>query len=433
MLSATSATSTSTTRRTRELTARVERRGDDAVQAAPAPRAANQIAAPGDQGEGEQHECADERRPPLRKTEMASSGPNSPTAPSAITATPNGVRSSPESRSTGMIVPSAVDVRAMPTNAAAEGWGANSTAIPNPAASEMIHPIAARRAADRGWLGSRSRCRRGRRASRARTPRGTTRNRRARSSPAAPARAAGRARSRRRRAGSRSSRKGHAREGRHDGDRRDEHQRSDRHIHLAPPVSSPCARALAAMLAERRSLRTDDGCRGRAFRPRNIAAVSSWDARPAGENHRGTQCQPGHRPSRAGALSDRLHEGLSAHDGRCRVHPRHQRQYPRRGSGGSRLAVVDEVEAGTVAAADVERAVGAESEVACGMAWVLLAPIRDQRRRGRRGVPAGRERASRPVTTQPSPVAPGGSGQGSPDTPAVPHTRRVAPGHRVRV
>ena len=57
---------------------------------------------------------------------------------------PNGVLRSPESRSTGMIVPSAVDVRAMAMKAAADGWGAKVTAMPNAAASEMIQPIAAR-------------------------------------------------------------------------------------------------------------------------------------------------------------------------------------------------------------------------------------------------------------------------------------------------
>ena len=58
--------------------------------------------------------------------------------------------------------------------------------------------------------------------------------------------------------------------------------------------------------------------RASTFRPRNIPAVSSWNARPAGENHRGTQCQPGHRPRRAGACPDRLPEDVPAHDGRRR-------------------------------------------------------------------------------------------------------------------
>ncbi len=42
------------------------------------------------------------------------SGPNSPTAPIAPIARPNGVRSSPASRRIGRIVPSAVEHSAMP-------------------------------------------------------------------------------------------------------------------------------------------------------------------------------------------------------------------------------------------------------------------------------------------------------------------------------
>ena len=65
-------------------------------------------------GEGEQHRGRHAGFRPDRNTEMAISGPNSPAAPIPMTAVPNGVRSSPASRRTGMIVPSAVLVSAIP-------------------------------------------------------------------------------------------------------------------------------------------------------------------------------------------------------------------------------------------------------------------------------------------------------------------------------
>ena len=52
---------------------------------------------------------------PDRKIEIASSGPNSPIAPAALTAIPNGVRSRPASISTGSRVPSEVLLSAIPT------------------------------------------------------------------------------------------------------------------------------------------------------------------------------------------------------------------------------------------------------------------------------------------------------------------------------
>ena len=110
----------------------------------PKPRAASQIANPATIAKTMSTMAATSADRPLRKSEMASSGPNSPTAPRAITPMPNGVPRSPESRSTGMIVPSAVDVRAMPMKAAAAGSGAKMIAIPTPATSDITHPIAAR-------------------------------------------------------------------------------------------------------------------------------------------------------------------------------------------------------------------------------------------------------------------------------------------------
>ena len=83
-------------------------------------------------------------RRPLRNSEMASSGPNSPTAPTAVTARPNCVGSSPSSRSTGMSVPSAVDDRATPTYMAAMA-GPTTKPISTPAMIEMSQPTPARR------------------------------------------------------------------------------------------------------------------------------------------------------------------------------------------------------------------------------------------------------------------------------------------------
>ena len=66
------------------------------------------------------------------------------------------------------------------------------------------------------------------------------------------------------------------------------------------------------------------------------------------------------------------------------------------------LAVVGEVEARAVARADVERAVGAEGELADRVARVLLAPVLDQHLSPS---PFASQRArGGPLTTQPSPV-----------------------------
>jgi hypothetical protein len=78
---------------------------------------------------------------PDRKSEIAISGPNSPTAPIAITAVPNVVRSSPASRSTGMIVPSAVLVSATPTNTPAAKPSASRVPTPTATASASSQPI----------------------------------------------------------------------------------------------------------------------------------------------------------------------------------------------------------------------------------------------------------------------------------------------------
>ncbi len=113
---------------------------------------------------------------------------------------------------------------------------------------------------------------------------------------------------------------------RRDRDGRDEHQRADRDVHVAPPGSGAAIRACRdASGARPRRPRSRNAARP-VFRARNTPAVSSRDARPAGENHRRTQCQPGHRPRRAGACSDRLPEGVPSHDRRARVRARHQRR-----------------------------------------------------------------------------------------------------------
>ena len=71
--------------------------------------------------------------------------------------------------------------------------------------------------------------------------------------------------------------------------------------------------------------------------------------------------------------------------------------------GRAELAVVDVVEARAVAAGHVERAVGAEREVADRVARELLAPVLDQHLLGaRHALPLASRRDSRPLTTQPS-------------------------------
>ena len=72
------------------------------------------------------------------------SGPNSPTAPIAPMACPNGVRSSPASRMIGRIVPSAVEHSAMPTTIATSP-GAMIHVMPTPTARLMSHPTTANR------------------------------------------------------------------------------------------------------------------------------------------------------------------------------------------------------------------------------------------------------------------------------------------------
>ena len=77
-----------------------------------------------------------------RNSEIAISGPNSPTAPSAMTAVPKGVRSSPASRSIGIRVPSAVLVNATPMNTPAATVGASRIPMTTPDASEITQPRA---------------------------------------------------------------------------------------------------------------------------------------------------------------------------------------------------------------------------------------------------------------------------------------------------
>ena len=236
MLSATRATSTSTTSRTPNwplvcrvaVMMRCRRR--------PAPRAASQMAPPATTAKAISTIGATSGDRPPRKSEIASSGPNSPTAPSAITAMPNGVRRSPESRSTGMIVPSAVEVRAMPMNAAAERSGRQEDGDADPG-GERDDPAdrraAERSAADRAEVDLVPGEEEEHREPEVREER--QRSRRGRSSRGPPARAAGRGGSRTRRAGSRPSTEGPHEQRRRDRDRRDEHQRADRDVHDAPP------------------------------------------------------------------------------------------------------------------------------------------------------------------------------------------------------
>jgi len=78
-------------------------------------------------------------RPP-RKIEIASSGPNSPAAPVAVTARPNGECRSPSSRSTGIRVPSAVEVKAIPMNTPVIADGASRMPTTTPTISEISQP-----------------------------------------------------------------------------------------------------------------------------------------------------------------------------------------------------------------------------------------------------------------------------------------------------
>ena len=79
-----------------------------------------------------------------RKIEIASNGPNSPIAPTALIEAPNGVCISPASRRIGMIVPSAVDERAIAMITAVSP-GATIHPIPNPTSRLISQPDAARR------------------------------------------------------------------------------------------------------------------------------------------------------------------------------------------------------------------------------------------------------------------------------------------------
>ncbi len=72
------------------------------------------------------------------------SGPNSPTAPIAPTACPNGVRSSPASRRMGRRVPSAVEHSAMPITIAISP-GTKTQATPTPTPRLMSQPRTAER------------------------------------------------------------------------------------------------------------------------------------------------------------------------------------------------------------------------------------------------------------------------------------------------
>ena len=95
-------------------------------------RNASQIARPATRANSSEHDASRCRGcAPPRKIEIAMSGPNSPTAPIAPTACPNGVRSSPASRRIGRSVPRAVEHSAMPMTIAISP-GAMSQATPDP-------------------------------------------------------------------------------------------------------------------------------------------------------------------------------------------------------------------------------------------------------------------------------------------------------------
>ena len=112
----------------------------------PTPRAASQMARPAMSAKATSTTAArsgdasaEEQRDREQRTELARSRRGRGRSRRT------GCRSSPESRSTGMIVPSAVEVRAMPMNTPAAGRsGASRMPRPTPTTSDMIHPSAAR-------------------------------------------------------------------------------------------------------------------------------------------------------------------------------------------------------------------------------------------------------------------------------------------------
>ncbi|GFN05191.1 hypothetical protein Smic_37470 [Streptomyces microflavus] len=83
---------------------------------------------------------------PLNSRAIATIGPNSPTAPNAITTDPNRPSSRPESRRIGSTAPSAVLVSAVPiTRLFATSAPLRSRATPSPATNERIQAPPARR------------------------------------------------------------------------------------------------------------------------------------------------------------------------------------------------------------------------------------------------------------------------------------------------
>ncbi len=71
-------------------------------------------------------------------------GPNSPTAPVAMTSEPNGVGSSPASRRIGRMVPSAVVVSTSPVKAPSRGFGLITAPTTSATATLISHAAPAR-------------------------------------------------------------------------------------------------------------------------------------------------------------------------------------------------------------------------------------------------------------------------------------------------
>ena len=110
-----------------------------------------------------------------------------------------------------------------------------------------------------------------------------------------------------------------------DGHRREEHHGADRDVHDAP------VRAQGAPTRDANGALSRGGARWermprRAFRGRNMTAVSSWHARPAGANHRRTQRQPGHRSRRGGARRVDFLKAYLRTTGADGLRARHQRR-----------------------------------------------------------------------------------------------------------
>lgn len=83
---------------------------------------------------------------PVSRSAIATIGPNSPTEPMARTKAPMRVPATPESRSIGRRVPSAVVVSASPIRRLdrAKPSVTNTNASPKPSTSDIAHPSAAR-------------------------------------------------------------------------------------------------------------------------------------------------------------------------------------------------------------------------------------------------------------------------------------------------